>query len=387
MKVLIAGDFCQDYRVDQLVRSEQFNFFDAIKPTVQGSDYSIVNFEFPVVVNESQAQPIPKYGPCLRGTEGGIRAVRYSGFKCCTLANNHSLDQGGQCLLDTIELMSKNNLDIVGAGRNLKEASQTLFRKIGEETLAVINCCEHEFTIATENTTGANPLNPVHQYYKIKEAKSKADYVLVIVHGGHEHYQLPSSRMQDTYRFFIDAGADAVVNHHQHCFSGYEMYKGRPIFYGLGNLLFDDPVMHSNTWNEGYMAQINFCSDKCTFSIIPYIQCAGAVGIELLDETEMNLFQRRLDELNAIISDRQQLILNNSKYYQNSSYWELTVLEPYRSRIANKLYSWHLLPKCVKKKKLAAMFDHISCESHRDKLLFALRHDDKNTLKMNNQII
>ena len=34
-------------------------------------------------------------------------------------------------------------------------------------------------------------------------------------------------------------GADAVVNHHQHCYSGYEVYKDKPVFYGLGNLLFD----------------------------------------------------------------------------------------------------------------------------------------------------
>ena len=51
----------------------------------------------------------------------------------------------------------------------------------------------------------------------VEEAKKKADFVLVIVHGGSEHFQLPTPRMQATYRFFVDAGADAVVNHHQHC--------------------------------------------------------------------------------------------------------------------------------------------------------------------------
>jgi poly-gamma-glutamate synthesis protein (capsule biosynthesis protein) len=45
--------------------------------------------------------------------------------------------------------------------------------------------------------------------------------------------------MVETYRFFIEAGADAVVNHHQHCICGYEVYKGKPIFYGLGNFCFD----------------------------------------------------------------------------------------------------------------------------------------------------
>ena len=97
-----------------------------------------------------------------------------------------------------------------------------MYKRKDGETLAIINCCEHEFSIADDDSAGANPLNPIQQYYKIKEARLNADYVLVIVHGGHEMYQLPSLRMVDTYRFFIDAGADAVVNHHQHCFSGYE---------------------------------------------------------------------------------------------------------------------------------------------------------------------
>jgi poly-gamma-glutamate synthesis protein (capsule biosynthesis protein) len=121
----------------------------------------------------------------------------------------------------------------VGGGTNLQEASKILYKKIDEKVLALINCCENEFSIATEVTAGSNPLNPIQQYYAIQEAKSKADYVLVIVHGGHELWQLPSPRMQETYRFFIDAGADAVVNHHQHCYSGYEIYKKKPYILNL----------------------------------------------------------------------------------------------------------------------------------------------------------
>ena len=41
--------------------------------------------------------------------------------------------------------------------------------------------------------------------------------------------------MKETYRFFVDCGADAVINHHQHCYSGYEYYKDKFICYGLGN--------------------------------------------------------------------------------------------------------------------------------------------------------
>ena len=79
-------------------------------------------------------------------------------------------------------------LDIVGVGRNLKEAEKVLYLEKDGKTIAVINCCEHEFSLATETEAGANPLNPVRQFYAIQEAKKKANYVLVIVHGGHEMF-------------------------------------------------------------------------------------------------------------------------------------------------------------------------------------------------------
>lgn len=171
-----------------------------------------------------------------------------------------------------------------------------------------MNCCEHEFSIATDTTAGANPLNPIQQYYNIQEARTKADYVLVIVHGGHEHYALPSPRMKETYRFFIDAGADAIINHHQHCYSGYEIYHGKPIFYGLGNLLFDHKSERHGPWNEGFMVSLRL--DKQTlpqFELYPYTQCNERPSVIPMNEAERKIFAERIDKLNQIISNEDQL--------------------------------------------------------------------------------
>ena len=51
----------------------------------------------------------------------------------------------------------------------------------------------------------------------------------------------------------MDIGADVVVNCHQHCFSGCEIYNGKHIFYGLGNFFFDWPERRNGMWNKGYM--------------------------------------------------------------------------------------------------------------------------------------
>ena len=75
-------------------------------------------------------------------------------------------------------------------------------------------------------------MNPISIYYDLLEARKNADIIICITHGGHEGYNLPSPRMQSLYRFSIDCGADVVVNHHQHCYSGYEQYHNGYIFFG-----------------------------------------------------------------------------------------------------------------------------------------------------------
>ena len=201
------------------------------------------------------------------------------------------------------------------------------------------------------------------------EAKKKADYVLVIVHGGHEMFQLPSPRMVETYRFFVDAGADAVVNHHQHCYSGYEVYNGKPIFYGLGNFCFDlEKLVVNRPWNFGLMVEITF-DESINSSFYPYCQYAEKPEVKLLDR---NAFDEELNSINALISDEDKLRKSVEAYYAEASSYELSILEPYKGRVLGKLYSMGVLPTIVKGKKKQALTNHIMCEAHRDKLLYAI---------------
>lgn len=369
MKVLIAGDYVPQFRLTRPIQEQRFDdVFGIIRPIVESSDYSLLNFESPVKKNGDK--PIAKCGPNLSCTEEAVASVRWAGFKCVTLANNHFYDYGEYGVTHTLEACAKCGIDCVGGGMNINEASKVLYKKIGDETLAIINCCEHEFSIATDKTGGSNPLNPVGQYYAIQEAKTKANYVLVVVHGGHEHWQLPSPRMVETYRFFIDAGADAVVNHHQHCFSGYEMYRGKPIFYGLGNLCFDFKGYNDNTpWNYGYMVNIIFEVDKeVSYEIIPYIQCAETPDVRPLDA---KAFDDQLKEINAVISDKNSLQERLNDYYEKSSFsYGHNLLEPIGNPYFIGLVRRKMFPSLISKKKRLIAQNYISCEAHRDKLLY-----------------
>lgn len=372
MKVLIAGDFAPRARLAKQIEEKRYSevFPDNLCKVIKSADFSFVNFENPVV--EDGYKPIPKCGPNFRCTPEAAEAVKYAGFTGVTMANNHILDFGAEGLKKSVECCKAQGLDVVGVGDNLQDAEKILYLEKDGKTLAVINCCEHEFSIATSSEAGANPLNPVRQFYAIQEAKKNADHVLVIVHGGHEHYQLPSLRMVETYRFFIDAGADAVVNHHQHCYSGYEIYNGKPIFYGLGNFCFDlDKPAINRPWNYGYMLMINFEKEIST-EIFPYYQYGEDSKVALL---EHHSFDKELTSINSIISEINKLQTEVWAYYDRVSAFELSLLEPYKGRVLGKLYSMGWLPTIVKGLKKQLILNHIMCEAHRDKLLHAMKNN------------
>lgn len=373
MKIVIGGDYCENYRVSHKIKEDpQYSFFDEIKHIFNRADFSVVNFEFPISCEN--AEPIKKYGPGLKGTTNAIIPLKEAGVNVCTMANNHILDEGLESCLYTKALLEENGFYTVGVGVNEIESSNILYLSKDNEHLAIINCCEHEFSVAEGENGGACPLDPIKQYYKIQEAKKTADYIIVITHGGHEFFQLPSLRMVETYRFFIDAGADAVINHHQHCYSGYEIYKEKPIFYGLGNLLFDWPQKRMDSWYEGFLLGLNFEKNNVVFELHPYFQCKKDVSVTLMNEYEKEKFFENIKSLNSTISDRDKLKNELDSYYLSDGLNALKVFEPYNGRIMNKFYYMGLLPKFCSGSRGLGILNYLQCESHRDKIIGLLKN-------------
>lgn len=369
ISVLVAGDFAPRHRVAAQIEKSDYGCLDEVKPIIQSVDYAIVNFESPVVVRE--AKPIEKTGPNLRCSEKAMECVAQAGFHCVTLANNHFRDFGQIGVEDTIDTCEKLNIDYVGGGKNTQAANQVLYKTINEQVLAIINVCENEWSIAFNYHGGSNPLNPIKTYYAICEAKKNADYVLVIVHGGIEGYNLPTPRMQETYRFFIDTGADAVLNHHQHCYSGYENYHGKPIFYGLGNFCFDTTnTYRDDLWINGYLVELQF-SESIHFAIFPYKQCdENTPAVVMQSKTGLNV--ATIEQLNSIIADENQLEQRYNNLVSKSRSIATNILAPYSPGFFQKLYGKGMLPSFVTRYRKKQLLAHIQCESHRDTLLQGL---------------
>ena len=103
MRVIIAGDFAPRHRLAKQVEERRFQeiFPDELVAIIKSADYSLVNFESPII--EKGFKPIKKCGPNLGCTPDAADALKYAGFSAVTMANNHIFDYGAEGLYKSIE--------------------------------------------------------------------------------------------------------------------------------------------------------------------------------------------------------------------------------------------------------------------------------------------
>lgn len=365
INIIIVGDVVPSDRTRALFEEKKTEIlFGDVIPLLKEADYSVVNYESPVVLN--QGNPIKKSGPHLSSSVQTMEVLKEAGFNMITLANNHFRDQGEVGVRDTLESARNLGLDYVGGGENLTEARKTRVVSIRGKKFAFLNFCEQEYSIATDQYGGSNPYDVIDMVKAIQEAKNIADYVILIVHGGIEHYPLPTPRMKKEYRFFVDAGVDAVVNHHQHCFSGYEFHHGKPICYGLGNFCFDAADLRNNgVWDKGFLAKLTFDEEKVSLTSIPYSQCGAEPKVKLL---ENSAFEQKFSELNSIIGDDCKLTKAFQDLVVTKQRKLLSVMNVFGNAIFDKLYKKGYLDSLCRQDRLLVVKDLLYCESHLDVL-------------------
>jgi hypothetical protein len=226
----------------------------------------------------------------------------------------------------------------------------------------------------------SNPLSLVSNYNDIKEAKASADFVIVVFHGGNEMHQLPSPRIKETFRFYAEAGANCVIGHHTHCYSGYETYKGAKIFYGLGNFVFDYRKISAKIWNDGLAVFITVKDDlTADYEVIPYVQNAESPGVRLMTPEEQNDFNVKINELNSIIQNDELLEKEFNEFVKSKKSQYEGYLEPVTGRILSALVKKKILPSFLKSDKKMLYLNLIRCEAHKDVILKLLKDDYSNT--------
>ena len=142
---------------------------------------------------------------------GDLDNILWSGFNLFSLANNHATDAGPE-----------------GAGLSPEQARRpAVFTVPGKNITAVF------FAYGNLYESAVNSFHP--ENIRSDLLAVKADIRIVSLHWGIEYDHVPGRELVESYRKIIDAGADIILGHHPHVAQGVEMYRGKPIFYSLGN--------------------------------------------------------------------------------------------------------------------------------------------------------
>lgn len=363
-KIFIAGDYCPNARAENIILSGDFsNIFNGLEREVSDASLSIVNLECPVYDN-LKTDTINKIGPSLKTTSKSIDALQFAGFDLLTLANNHIMDYGKAGLQQTINACVSKGISYVGAGSDLSTAAAPFSKMIDGKKVTIINIAENEFSSATKDKAGANPLNFIDNYSSIKSSVDSSDYTIVIYHGGHEGFSYPSPRMKALFKFYVDIGVNAVICHHSHRYSGFEKYKKGLIFYGLGNFYFDWPGIKDNNWFEGYAVTLDINTNE--FQLHPYIQCKNSPAIEALTSEQDKLFQKKISSINKIIANDKLLGQKFDDLVNRRSRSYLSELQPYPGHYISGAYRKGFLPDLVTAKRYRKLLNIIRCEAHYD---------------------
>ena len=219
---------------------------------IQGFDLRIGNLECAIGTNLLPApEKLKKNGGndnvCFARDEDFFR-VKELGFDAVSLGNNHSFDLGEEGLSNTIRFLNENGIGYFGAGMNLKEASNPFVVICKGVSICIIGCCikglsPKSLIVATDSSYGVYQVSIDELSDQIKSLKDCYDYIIIMPHWGEEHVRIPPIENVKYARRMIDAGADAVFGCHSHCLAPRVVYKGKPIYYGMGNFLDPDKCL------------------------------------------------------------------------------------------------------------------------------------------------
>ncbi len=250
--VLFVGDIMLDRGVEYLMsKNSVFYPFEKVSQFLRGVDTVVGNLEGPIVENPPN---FPDSSLKFAFWPNVTKGLSFANFNLLSLANNHTCNTGETGLEETKGFLKKENINFVG--HPIRCDKDFLFEKNEIIFLAFnktfpFNCSDQEIIEIVKKTRNANP----------------KEFLIVIFHWG-EEYQLKSSISQQRLAHqIIDAGADLIIGSHPHVVQEIEEYKGKLIFYSLGNFIFD--MYFSKETQQGLAVGLEISPQKIIYRLFP----------------------------------------------------------------------------------------------------------------------
>ncbi|GAA4700500.1 CapA family protein [Brevibacillus fulvus] len=291
-----VGDVMLSDKVEDLLEQKGYDYpYLYVKTLFQQDDLTIANLETPVT---ERGTPAANKQFVYKSSPAGLPPMKAAGVDLVNLANNHSMDQGTEGLSDTFQHLTDQQIAFVGAGMNADQAYAPVMIERNGITMAVFGFSrvvpEVSWYAGANKPGVAASYDPQRAAEAIREARDKADIIIVLAHWGQEKVDHPVDHQISLAHAYIDAGADLVVGCHPHVLQGFEAYKGKWIAYSLGNFIFSRAVQ-PKTW-ESMVLQAQ-CSQNggCRLTMLPYhAELGQAVP---MDETDGAKLIKRVESI------------------------------------------------------------------------------------------
>ncbi len=241
---------------------------DGIKAFLGSNDYNVINFESPV----TPCRITKKRRLAHRSEPETLDFVKNNiPNPILSFANNHMMDYGPIGVVDTIDSCKQRGIPYLGIGLDVKEAGRYVM--LGDEIKVGVLAIEYKkHLIASENAGG-----PLHESsteiikHKLEKLKERADYIVVVYHGGEEFLHTPMPYTRKQLKQYLAWGADVVVAHHPHVVQGFEpVGKDKMIFYSLGNFVFDTNYQRvQDDTDNGMLLRLTFDRSGFTYETLP----------------------------------------------------------------------------------------------------------------------
>ena len=268
LNIIFTGDILLDRGVRRVINHHGVDhlFSDGIDSVFRSAQIVVGNLECPATKIES---PVFKQY-IFRSEPEWLDTLRQHGITHLNLANNHSIDQGREGLLDTKRNIKAAGMIPIGAGASMQEAAGPVFLASSPRKVWLVPslrlALENYSYLTDKPCVSQEPMDSLMQrVFQLRKADSTA-VIIVSLHWGGEHTLKPVPRQRMEAHQLILAGADALICHHTHTLQTIETFRGKPIYYSIGNFIFD-PTHPINA--EACIVRLKITSDTINTETLP----------------------------------------------------------------------------------------------------------------------
>jgi len=268
LKIYAVGDImlgeqhlCNNFGVKDIIRKNGADFiFNEVSSLFKDADIVFGNLECSIIDVNLGSGNEPTF---FCAEPDAISGLVNAHFNVLSVANNHIMEHGRRSFLHTIQILENNGITPVG----IKGKTDILHFKGCKVAILAYSFIEDHIADVCYNKIRSEEAI----IGDIQKVRSISDLIVVSLHWGREYIPYPSPDQIRIGRSLIDAGADIILGGHPHVTQSYELYKNRPIFYSLGNFIFDDTYIPAT--RESFVAEITIdhSPESMNVNILPVI--------------------------------------------------------------------------------------------------------------------